>query len=275
MENGHIKQVALFIDLDNFIGSCLNYGLKRDLSNDIKTLEQHGRVVIRRSYGDMYKIPMPPLDKENIRRMLQENLVQHEDVRHRTSYKNSSDIKLVIETLAVAYTNPTISTFAVVADDRDYVPLFSKLRELGKTVIIIGGSEESVDNYYRSSCDHIYYHSQIAGAEMPIPPEEAEELKAAFHKIPLEVEDEAIVLLIEAVKAAEDQRKYPLGSVLTPIMKQFKPDLDFSDYNVSGFQGVAELAMKRGFVSITRHGLDILVSCNDAVIEDYFICVTE
>ena len=62
--------------------------------------------MIRRSFGDIYKLPMDYKTKEDIRLMLQNNLIQHEDVRHRTRYKNASDIKLIIEALSVAYSNP-------------------------------------------------------------------------------------------------------------------------------------------------------------------------
>jgi uncharacterized LabA/DUF88 family protein len=264
------EQVALFVDLENFVGFCTGFGLKIDLSQNIRKLTEHGRVVIRKSYGDIYKLPLEKNGKEDVRAMLQNNLIQHEDVRYRHKYKNSSDIKLIIEALSIAYTNPTITTFAIVADDRDYIPLFSKLREIGKTVVGIGGSKESTDEYFRGACDSFYYHDSITGANKAIDPVELQEFKEAFSNISKAEEDEIIALLIEATKAVEATGKLPLGSMVAKMMRALKSDLDFEDYGFSGLKGVGEVAKQRGFVEIEPYGGDIQFICNDAAINDYF-----
>lgn len=266
------EQVALFVDLDNFIGFCSGFGLKMELAQDIRKLTEHGRVVIRRSYGDIYKLPLDSGTKEGIRAMLQNNLIQHEDVRHLNRFKNSSDIKLIIEALSVAFSNPTISTFAIVADDRDYIPLFTKLREIGKTVIGIGSSKESTQEYYRSACDHFYYHDAITGSNKPISDKELAEFREIFNEIENDRKDEIIALFIEAAKAVAEKGKAPLGSAIGNMMRALKSDLDFTDYGLSGLKAVAELAEQRGFVEISKQGGDILILCIDAEIEKYFVC---
>lgn len=267
------EQVALFVDLDNFIGFCSGFGLKMELAQDIRKLTEHGRVVIRRSYGDIYKLPMDSATKESIRMMLQNNLIQHEDVRHLNRYKNSSDIKLIIEALSVAYSNPTITTFAIVADDRDYIPLFTKLREIGKTVIGIGSSKESTQEYYRSACDNFYYHDVITGSNKPISDKELAEFRDIFNEMEnSNKKDEIIALFIEAAKAVAEKGKAPLGSAIGNMMRALKSDLDFADYGLSGLKAVAELAERKGFVEISAQGGDILILCVDAEIEKYFDC---
>ena len=272
MPNGdsNREQVALFVDLDNFAGFCTGFGLKMELEQDIRKLTEHGRVVIRKSYGDIYKLPLDSRAKESIRMMLQNNLIQHEDVRHLNRYKNSSDIKLIIEALSVAYSNPTISTFAVIADDRDYIPLFTKLREIGKTVIGIGSSKDSTQEYYRSACDNFYYHDSITGSHKLIPEVELADFKEAFSEISKGDEDEILALFIEATKAVEAKGKTSLGSVVGLMMRALKSDLDFGDYGFSGLKAVGELARKRGFVKISPHGGDISITCIDESIESYF-----
>jgi len=89
--------------------------------------------------------------------MLQNNLIQHEDVMYQNEYKNSADIRLVIDALEVAHTNNNIDVFAVVAADRDYLPLFYKLSEMGKDVIGIGGNKESTPELYVRACDTFLY----------------------------------------------------------------------------------------------------------------------
>lgn len=272
MSNGESnrEQVALFVDLDNFIGFCSGFGLKMELEQDIRKLTEHGRVVIRKSFGDIYKLPLDSGTKESIRMMLQDNLIQHEDVRYLNKFKNSSDIRLIIEALSTAYSNPTISTFAVIADDRDYIPLFNKLREIGKTVIGIGSSKDSTQKYYRSACDNFYYHDSITGSHKLIPEGELTDLKDAFNELSAIDEDEIVTLFIEAIKAVEAKGKTPLGSSVAQMMRALKSDLDFSDYGFNGLRAVAEKAQERGFIEITMHGGDIAISCVDNEIEKYY-----
>ena len=68
-------RIALFVDLENFVGFCLELGLPLDLSAEIKKLSEHGRISIRRSFGDIYKMPMEGRKRQELRKMLQSNLV--------------------------------------------------------------------------------------------------------------------------------------------------------------------------------------------------------
>ena len=249
-------QVALFIDLENFVGFCDSFGLNVELEQVIGKLTEHGRVVIRRSFGDMYKFPMHFKEKEKIRVMLQNNLIQHEDVRHLTQYKNSSDIRLIVEALSVAYSNPTIDTFAIIADDRDYIPLFAKLRELGKTLIGIGSSEHSTQRYYRSACDHFYYHDALAGSRAIVAQDD--------EKI-----DEILALFDEAVKAVEETGQLPLGTNVAQTIRRLQPGLNFEDYGFAGLRAVAALAENRGFVELVPRGGDILITRIDEEIKKH------
>ena len=260
------EQLALFIDLDNFAGFCINYELPMDLNQDIRKLTEHGRVVIRKSFGDIYKIPIYPDEKDRLRYMLQKNLIQHEDVRFINKHKNSSDIKLVIEALSVAYANPTIQVFVVVADDKDYIPLFTKLREIGKTVIGIGSTQSGISEYYRSSCDQVYYHQYLTGSvsrQTPGDPEAPYSDTTSGNKNDTDKE-EILALLIEATKAVENKGYMPLGCMIVPMMRALKSDLDFNYYGLSDFKSVCELAQDNGLVSIDRRGHDILVNCIDS-----------
>ena len=250
-------QLALFIDLENFVGFCDSFGLNVELDQVIGKLAEHGRVVIRRSFGDMYKLPMHFKEKEKIRVMLQNNLIQHEDVRHLTQYKNSSDIRLIVEALSVAYSNPTIGAFAVIADDRDYIPLFAKLRELGKTLIGIGSSEHSTQQYYRSACDHFYYHDMLAGSRV-ILPQDAEKA------------DEILAVFDEAVQAVEETGQLPLGTNVAQMIRSLRPGLNFEDYGFAGLRAVAGSAESRGFVELVPRGGDILITRIDEEINKHF-----
>ncbi len=249
------ERIALFIDLDNFVGFCLDDGLPMDIKGEIKKLEEHGRVSIRRSFGDIVKLPMAPDKKQELRQMLQANLVQHEDIPHYNNYKNTADIRLAIEALSIAYTYPDINYFAVIANDRDFMPLFAKLKEIGKTVIGVGSTSDSVGELYKSACDIFYYHDEL-GARKP-------QLK----KRELNSEQDVIDLLLETVAFLESEERKPLGATLVPEMKA-RADLDFRNYPYGSFRGFCEMLEGRNIISTTPQGGDVIVSIKEASKDD-------
>ena len=104
----HTEHIALFIDLDNFVGFCLGLGLPIDLSPEIERLTEMGKITIRRSFGDIYKVPLSDAQKVDLRKMLQNNQIQHEDIPYQNNFKNSSDIRLAVETISTAFSNEKI-----------------------------------------------------------------------------------------------------------------------------------------------------------------------
>lgn len=270
------EQIALFIDLENFAGFCLEFGQPLDLSYDIKKLTEHGRIVIRRSFGDIYKIPVSDGKKQAIRSMLQNNLVQHEDVRYINSYKNSSDIRLIIEALSVAYTNPTIDTFVVVADDRDFVPLFNKLREIGKNVIGIGGTKDATKEFYTSACDRFYYHGTLSEQSRATKTVQVEGRTGNSGDYPADTSDEnssdeLLSLLIEAARVVEGNGHQVLGARVAAMMKNLKSDFDYKEYGFPSFKDVCLYAEEQGLIVLREsESLDFIIVCNDDDIEKYF-----
>ena len=265
------EQIALFVDLDNFAGFCLDLGLPIDISSGIKKLTQdYGRVVVRRSFGDIYKLPLPRENKEDIRIMLQNNLIRHEDVRHLTRFKNSADIRLVVEALTVAATNPQISTFAVVADDRDFVPLFNRLREMGKTVIGIGGSQDTSASFYTSACDRFYYHATLASADGYKPTRDLGRVETSVEVTSQDepLYEEMLRLLLEAIRVFEGQGKEPLGSRVALKIKELKSDFDYREYGFTSFKSMCERVARRGLIDMElKEGGDFIIQCNSEKVE--------
>ena len=265
------EQIALFVDLENFAGFCLEFGLPLDLSYDIKKLNEHGRIVIRRSFGDIYKIPVSDGKKQAIRSMLQNNLIQHEDVRYVNSFKNSSDIRLIIEALSVAYTNPSIDTFAVVADDRDFLPLFNKLREIGKNVIGIGGTKDATRDVYTSACDRFYYHGTLSSQGRSESTVSNNSVLDVRQQIDEESSNELLSLLIEAARVIEGNGHQVLGARVAAMMKNLKSDFDYKEYGFPTFKEVGLYAQRLGLIELRESdSLDFIVHCKDDAIDAYF-----
>ncbi|MCV6587932.1 MAG: NYN domain-containing protein [Marinobacterium sp.] len=265
------EQIALFVDLENFAGFCLEFGLPIELSYDIKKLTEHGRIVVRRSFGDIYKIPVNDGKKQAIRSMLQNNLIQHEDVRYINSYKNSSDIRLIIEALSIAYNNPTIDTFAIVADDRDFVPLFNKLREIGKNVIGIGGTKDATKEFYTSACDRFYYHGTLSSHKRPQPTTAAESrINYDSEMIDEESADELLALLLEAAEVVESNGHQVLGARVAAMMKNLRSDFDYKEYGFPSFKDACLYAEQRKLIELREsESLDFIIRCNDMEVKAF------
>lgn len=249
MENNN--RIALFIDLDNFVGFCRDDNLPIDIKGEIAKLSEHGRISLRRSFGDIMKLPMPTDKKMELRQMLQANLVLHEDVPHYNKYKNTADIRLAIEALSVAYTYPDINLFAIIANDRDFMPLFSKLKEIGKTVIGIGSTHETVGDLYVSACDLFYYHEDLC---------ESNSLEGVND------EESLIRLLVDVVNTNIESGRKTLGCIIAPAMRERKPDLDFKGARFANFRGLCDLAEEQGFITTEPSGNDINITCNEKAV---------
>ena len=154
-------RLAVFIDIENFAGYCADMGVPVDIAPVLDHLsKRHGRVQIKRSFGDVSSLPAPAFSPYRIRRMLQAHQIDHLDIPHRpTSYsKNSADIRLVVEAVALIHQRPEITHIVVVSNDRDFIPLFNHAREHGKVVIGCGPRRANVNEDYRHACDVFLFH---------------------------------------------------------------------------------------------------------------------
>lgn len=154
-------RLAVFIDIENFAGYCADMGVPVDIAPVLDNLiKHHGRVQIKRSFGDVSSLPAPTFSPYRIRRMLQAHQIDHLDIPHRpTGYsKNSADIRLVVEAVALIHQRPEITHIVVVSNDRDFIPLFNHAREHGKVVIGCGPRRANVNEDYRHACDVFLFH---------------------------------------------------------------------------------------------------------------------
>jgi hypothetical protein len=188
--------------------------------------------------------------------MLQANLIRHEDIPYYNGYKNTSDIRLAIEAISVAYTHPDINIFAVIANDRDYMPVFSKLKEIGKTIIGIGSTKTTVGELYRSACDIFYYHEDFGKNEYGVRKSESSVA---------DDENSLIDVLIEKVTYNTANGLKTNQSTIAAAIKSSRA-VDFTGYSsFQGFGDLCRLVEKRGMIAITpRHtgDLDPVLSCN-------------
>ena len=292
------ERIALFIDLENFVGSCSSLGLPIDLSFEINRLTELGKVTIRRSYGDIYKLPITNVQKQELRKMLQNNLIQHEDIPYQNGYKNASDIRLVVDVLSTIHSNKEIDKVAVVASDRDFIPLFTELRNIGKDIIGIGGNREDTPDLIVNSCDYFFYHEVLSGrspsAISATVQESSDTLMIETSSVNAIVSstdtnsnqpdssfadngEEALKLLVEALKVLETGgNSWNSGSSIISMMRRFKADFDYTAYGYKNFKQLCLRALAENLIEIDdKEGTSYTIHLREANEIDTLSVVTQ
>ena len=135
-------QYALFIDFENMQrvietmhgvpdGKEEALRLIRNLIHSIE--KEDDRIIIRRAFADWEGVGSDP-DPQSSLALLS---VKPEYVLGKPG-KNSADLALSLDALEVLLTRDDIHGFIIVAGDRDYIPICSRIREKGKRIRIVG-----------------------------------------------------------------------------------------------------------------------------------------
>ena len=202
------RQLAVLIDFENT-------GLKSiqwlfDQVSDI------GRIIVKRAYADWSV-------EANKRDQLLELGIEPVHLFHSTrGGKNSSDIRLAIDAIELLHQSP-VDTFIIVSSDSDFVPLVSKLRSAGKTVIG-AGREAVVSRTLVRSCDRYFYLEQ--GDKVPSAETSPQKEQ---HK------EQVDQLLMRAVRAAIDEQGRVVGSKLGLTLQRLEPSFDYRTLGYSTF----------------------------------------
>ncbi len=215
--------VAVLIDYENVGLGAIQYLFDR--------LSNVGRVIIRRAYGDW------SVQRNKQDQLLELGIESIHQYHSNKSGKNSSDIRLVIEAIDLLYSSP-IDTFVIVSSDSDFVPLVSKLRSSGKSVIV-AGRLEATSPTLRKSCDE---YIPLDGADKRNTPSHSSnsarrrsprrggpvESKPSSASSPAFPDPKS--LLERAMDASIDVDGMVVGSKLYQTMRRIEPSFNFKDY---------------------------------------------
>lgn len=216
-------QVAVLIDFEN-----VGLGSVRWLFDQVSYL---GRLTIRRAYAD-WSASAGKRDQRQQRDQLLELGIEPIHLFHSVSGKNSSDIRLAIDAIELMYLSP-VDTFVIVSSDTDFVPLVSKLRAAGKTVIGAGRSA-AVSRTLVTSCDRYFYLDQH------------DRLREGT-SIPAEIKTESP--LVRSVKVTMDDQGRVTGSRLHETLQRLDPSFD---YRALGFSTFTRYLEAQSEVNATR-----------------------
>lgn len=142
----NLQKMVLLVDADNTQLS--------KLEAVIEEVSLHGRIIVKRAYGNWKKDTLKNWEPE-----LKRLAIKAEQQFDYVTGKNATDIALVIDAMHLLYRG-IYDSFVIVASDSDYTPLALDLHESG--VYVIGVGEAKTPESFRNSCDDFIYLENLS-----------------------------------------------------------------------------------------------------------------
>ena len=120
----------------------------------IREISTHGRIVVKRAYGNWKKETLKHWEGE-----LNRLAIKAEQQFDYATGKNATDMALVIDTMNLLHRR-LYDAFVIVASDSDYTPLAINLHESG--VYVMGVGEKKTPEAFRNSCDEFIFLENLA-----------------------------------------------------------------------------------------------------------------
>lgn len=216
-----LKSIALLIDADNT--------QLQKIENVIREVSTHGRIVVKRAYGNWKKDEL-----KNWEEVLKRLAIKAEQQFDYVSGKNATDMALVIDAMNLLHKG-LYDAFVIVASDSDYTPLAINLHESG--IYVMGVGEKKTPESFRNSCDEFVFLENIAGETKDSSTDQekvcAENLESNTENSDASIADdknesiETIHNLLEiASNKYQDDEGYVNISSAGQFIKRAKPDFD-------------------------------------------------
>lgn len=230
-----MKNIALLIDADNTQLS--------KLESVIREVSVHGRIVVKRAYGNWAKDTLKNWEND-----LKRLAIKAEQQFDYVAGKNVTDMALVIDAINLLH-KEIYDAFVIVASDSDYTPLAINLHEAG--VYVMGVGEKKTPESFRNSCDEFIFLENISGdtneleSNVPQPDLEskAEETECVCKK------SENIGTIHNLLKVAFDKYQDDDGYVnigaAGAYIKRVKPDFDVRTFGYTKLPKLIEAFPKK------------------------------
>jgi uncharacterized protein (TIGR00288 family) len=214
------KNIALLIDADN--------SPSKSIQNILSELARHGKVNIRRAYGNWTSKNLKGWEA-----VLQENAIQPIQQYDLTKGKNATDIAMTIDAMDMLYMKQ-IDTFCLVTSDCDFTPLATRILSEGKSVI--GFGERKAPAVFVNACSTFLF---LGEEEKP-----AEKLKASE----LRGDTKLMNLIRDAISGTEDDDGW---AKLSKVGAHISNHASFDPRNY-GFSRLSDLIEVIGLFELRR-----------------------
>ncbi len=209
-----LQKIVILFDADNTQLS--------KLESVIREVSTHGRIVVKRAYGNWKKEGLKNWEYE-----LNRLAIKAEQQFDYVTGKNATDMALVIDAIELLH-SAIYDAFVIVASDSDYTPLSIKLHESG--VYVMGIGEKKTPESFRNSCDEFIFLENLTNDGGNDSAEVNDKDDISGDKKPVENIDEIHKLLKIASDSYQDDDGYVNVSAAGAYIKRTKPDFDVRSY---------------------------------------------
>src|SRR6266498_3400467 len=130
-------RIAVFIDFDNVeIGVKSTIGGQFDIGLVLEAIKERGEIVTKIAYSDWKRV----------------------------GDKNGADITMTLDALEMAFTHDHINAFVIVGGDSDFISLVEKLKQYGRTVIVVGGRQFTSQTMQKNCHEFIAYENLVSSS---------------------------------------------------------------------------------------------------------------
>lgn len=223
----HTPNIAVLIDAENINNIS-------SINDVIHQLEQDGNIVFKRAIGDWNR------NIQTVQKGMQQIGIEIVQQTNIAPGHNAADIRLVIEAIDILH-NPDINidTFAILSSDQDFLALYQRLRELGKTVIVAAKSPPKRSRFERHSDRFIpittTLEAKIEAAYGHTLRTKNGGIRVARRKMNKKNRSTTRHLIIRAMKASVNDQGVVPAQKLYNTMRQLKPDFSVKKLGYSTF----------------------------------------
>jgi uncharacterized LabA/DUF88 family protein len=236
--------VALLIDWEN-----LKWGLREffraapNITSVIAATREHGRLVTARAYADWTQ-PSLAIDAPNLYRAGIEPV--YAQGRHQTDgtpMKNSADVRLAVDTVALCNQLPHVGTYVLVTGDGDLVHPLNYIRLNGHRVVVIAVGA-TISTLLQSAADRVLVY------ERDVERLEAQRIVPLEHARPIE---EGMTRLKQLLPPLLNVQKAKQSFTIVNELLLTRYGFNARDYDVT-FKELMLLAAERGLIEISTEG---------------------
>ena len=250
-------RIAVFIDFDNVeIGVKSTIGGQFDIGLVLEAIKERGEIVIKIAYSDWKRAgDYSRVLSQHAIRMVQRNLTPGGD-------KNGADITMALDALEMAFTHDHINAFVIVGGDSDFISLVEKLKQYGRTVIVVGGRQFTSQTMQKNCHEFIAYENLVGssrghrGGERGAKPAAGTSVIAAIAPSAI---TKALPLVKRALKVLSDREVSPQLGLLKSTLLQLDSTFSEREYGASSFRDFMEKVAKAGAVTLKHSGRSMLV----------------
>jgi hypothetical protein len=171
--------------------------------------------------------------------------------------KNGADITMALDARELAFTHDHINTFVIVGGDSDFISLVEKLKQYGRTVLVVGG-RQFTSTTMQKNCHEFIAYENLVGTRGSGRPSGA--VRPATGTTPIAA---ALPLVHRALKVLSDREVTPQLGLLKSTLLQLDSTFSEREYGAGSFRDFMEKVAEAGAVTLRHAGRNILVEPRD------------